>query len=537
MRYVEHRAPSPPERAGEEFRQYVIVGAGPAGLQLSYYLSRAGCDYVTLERDGGPGSFFRTFPRHRQLISLNKVHTVSTDPEIRLRWDWNSLLNDSPELLFPRYSRAYLPHADDMVSYLDDFQRQHQLAVRFGVCVRKIESSPDGFRLDTSSGILACRGLIIATGWSVPYVPSIPGIEHAVGYEHMPVDPAAFTGQRVLIIGKGNSAFETASAMLGHAAMVHLASPRPLRLAWNTKHPGDVRAHHGLILDSYQFKTLHSVLDCTIDEIRRSDAGFGVSITYTHADGERADLDYDRVLRCTGFRMDTSLFGPACEPEMTRDGRIPLTGPDWQSSSVDGLYFAGTVAQHRDFRRSSSAFIDGFRYNLRALAAILTERYEGVPLPYQTAPAEPGRLTSLVLGRVNWSSALWTQFEYLCDALVVDQETGLVRHYRDLPEDYAVARFRAEPHCYTVTLRWGRADYGDVFNIERHPQPDRAAESAFIHPVIRRYRCGELTAERHLLEDLLADWTRPDRHLAPLEAFFREQLTASSAAGPRQAAR
>jgi thioredoxin reductase len=500
------------------------VGAGPAGLQLSYYLARAGCDYVTLERESGPGRFFTRFPRHRQLISLNKVHTVSTDPEIRLRWDWNSLLNDAPELLFPRYSRAYLPHADDLVRYLGDFCRHHRLAVRFGVSVREIEQIPNGFRLDTSSGVLACRSLIMATGWSAPSVPPIPGIEHATGYEHMAVDPAAFTGQRVLIIGKGNSAFETASAMLGHAAMVHLASPRPLRLAWNTKHPGDVRAHHGLILDSYQFKTLHSVLDCTIDEIRPDGGRFRVSITYTHADGERAVLEYDRVLRCTGFRMDTSVFAPACMPEMTRDGRIPATGPDWQSTSAEGMYFAGTVAQHRDFRRSSSAFIDGFRYNLRALAAILTERYEGLPLRYQTAPADPGTLTSLVLSRVNWSSALWTQFEYLCDTLVADQRTGQVRHYRDLPEDYAVARFRAEQHYYTVTLRWGRAQYGDVFSIERHPQPGRAAESAFIHPVIRRYRCGELLTECHLLEDLLADWTRADRHHAPLAAFFRRQL-------------
>lgn len=520
-----------PSSLDEEFHRYVIVGAGPAGLQLSYYLSRAGCDYVTLERDSEPGSFFRTFPRHRQLISLNKVHTVSDDPEIRLRWDWNSLLNDSPDLLFPRYSSEYLPRADDLVSYLGDFQRRHRLAVRFGADVREIEKTPGGFRLRTSAGTLACRALIMATGWTAPNVPDIPGIEHATGYEHMAVDPETFAGQRVLIIGKGNSAFETASAILGHASMVHLASPRPLRLAWNTKHPGDVRAHHGLILDSYQFKTLHSVLDCTIDEIRRTGRGFGVRITYTHADGEREDLEYDAVLRCTGFRMDTSVFGPGCQPELTGDGRLPVTGPDWQSASVDGLYFAGTIAQQRDLRRSSSAFIDGFRYNLRALAAILAERYDDLPLQHQTAPADPAKLTSLVLGRVNWSSALWTQFEYLCDVLVVDEQLRQVRHYGDLPEDYAVARFGAEPSLFTVTLRWGRADYGDVFSIQRHPQPDRAAESAFIHPVIRHYRNGELAAERHLLEDLLADWTRPDRHVAPLEAFFTEQLAAGGAAG------
>ena len=61
--------------------RYLIIGAGPAGLQLSYYLQDTGANYVTLERESAPGQFFRRFPRHRRLISLNKVHTRSTDPE------------------------------------------------------------------------------------------------------------------------------------------------------------------------------------------------------------------------------------------------------------------------------------------------------------------------------------------------------------------------------------------------------------------------------------------------------------------------
>ncbi|MEZ0077173.1 hypothetical protein [Planotetraspora sp. GP83] len=84
-------------------------------MQLSYYLHRAGADYLTLEREAAPGGFFRTYPRHRRLISLNKVHNGEKDPEITLRWDWNSLLNDSPELMFPRYSQEYFPSAGDMV--------------------------------------------------------------------------------------------------------------------------------------------------------------------------------------------------------------------------------------------------------------------------------------------------------------------------------------------------------------------------------------------------------------------------------------
>jgi thioredoxin reductase len=514
------------EQPAEEQRRfsYIIVGAGPAGTQLSYYLQRVGADYLTLERDEAPGHFFRHFPRHRRLISINKVHTTSTDPEIRLRWDWNSLLHDAPELPFAKYSGEYFPHADDLVRYLGDFQQLHRLAIRFGTGVERIEKDGDGFAVHTADGALYARCVVVATGWGLPHVPAIRGIEHAVGYEDMSTDPLDYAGRRVLIVGKGNSAFETASAILGHASMVHLASRHPLRLAWNTKHPGDVRGQHGAVLDSYQFKTLHSVLDCTVDEIRPVGDHFEVDITYVHADGERAVLEYETVIRCTGFRMDTGLFGGACRPEMVRDGRMPAVGPDWQSTSVDGLYFAGTIAQDHDFKRASSAFIDGFRYNLRALTAMLSERYDGTALPCDKLPADPQRLTSAILDRVNWSSALWTQFEFLCDTFVLDGPGESVRHYADLPEDYAVARFRDAEHYYTVSLRWGRDEYADVFAIDRHPEPGRAAESAFIHPVIRRYRGADLVEELHLLEDLLAEWRRPDRHVAPLLAFLERDL-------------
>ncbi len=141
------------------------------------------------------------------------------------------------------------------------------------------------------------------------------------------------------------------------------------------------------------------------------------------------------------------------------------------------------------------------------------------------SPADPEKLTSLVLDRLNWSSALWTQFEYLCDVLVLEEETGYLRHYQDLPEDYAVARFGDSAHYYTVTLRWGRQPTTGMCSPSigtRRPTGPR--KSAFIHPVIRRYRGSELVAEQHLLEDLLAEWRRPDRHVAPLRAFFEGDL-------------
>ncbi len=86
--------------------KFVIVGAGPAGLQMGYFLQKAGCDYVILEAAATAGSYFKTQPRHRTLISINKRFNHYPEPEHNMRHDWNSLLSDNPDLLFTKYSEV-----------------------------------------------------------------------------------------------------------------------------------------------------------------------------------------------------------------------------------------------------------------------------------------------------------------------------------------------------------------------------------------------------------------------------------------------
>ena len=80
--------------------EYAVIGAGPAGLQLAYYLQQAGRDYVVLEAGPTPGTFFRTFPRHRRMISINKPHTGWHDAEKDLV-DWNSCCPTIPRSASP----------------------------------------------------------------------------------------------------------------------------------------------------------------------------------------------------------------------------------------------------------------------------------------------------------------------------------------------------------------------------------------------------------------------------------------------------
>ena len=183
--------------------EYLILGAGPAGLQMGQHLSRAGRSYLILEAGDSPGAFFKKFPRHRTLISNNKVHTGFADPEVNLRFDWNSLLDDGDgRLRFKDYSRRYFPPADELVRYLSDYARYFGLEVRCNTRILRVEKPrADLFRLtDAEDNVFSCRRLIVATGVGKPYVPPIPGIELAENYVDVSVDPEDFADQRLSLI-------------------------------------------------------------------------------------------------------------------------------------------------------------------------------------------------------------------------------------------------------------------------------------------------------------------------------------------------
>ena len=54
-----------PTLAADPTYPVCVVGAGPAGLQLSAFLADAGTRHVVFERAPLAGSFFSTYPRHR----------------------------------------------------------------------------------------------------------------------------------------------------------------------------------------------------------------------------------------------------------------------------------------------------------------------------------------------------------------------------------------------------------------------------------------------------------------------------------------
>ncbi|HZM76095.1 MAG TPA: NAD(P)-binding domain-containing protein [Candidatus Limnocylindrales bacterium] len=491
--------------------EYVVIGAGPAGLQAGYFLQRAGREYLVLEAGPTPGTFYRTFPRHRRMISINKPHTGWDDPEKRLRVDWNSLLStDDEKPRFTSYTGKYFPHADDYVRYLADWGEG--LNVRCDSRVRRIAR---GFVIECEDGsVYKAKRVIVATGFGAANLPPVPGIEHAEQYWDVSIDPEEFTGKKVFIIGKGNSAFETADNLIEHAAIIHVAGPRAINFAWRTHFIGHLRAVNNNFLDTYQLKSQNMVLDGDTVGIQRRDEGYVVTFSYARRD-KVVDLVYDRVIACTGFKMDSSIFDPDCMPTLTINGRFPALTAEWESINVPGLYFAGTLTQSRDFKKYTSAFIHGFRYGIRALVHMLEEKHHGVPWPYRAVPVDS--MADAVLERINRTSALFQQYGFMCDVLTPEG-----RYYQEMPLDYVPF-----PQCVTVSLEYGRGhDSIDPFDLVagRVWEDDTSRDQRYLHPVVRARRGGEVVSTLRLPEDIYNDWTDERIYREPLQRFLKESL-------------
>ncbi len=513
--------------------EYLIIGAGPAGLQLGYYLEKANRDYLILEGSNKAGNFFNKFPRHKKLISINKVYTGFEDSEINLRWDWNSLLSDSEEMLFKNYSREYFPHTDDLVRYFGDFANHFNLNIKYNCQVVRIAKNNKFMVIDSNGNVFSAARLIVATGFSKPYVPDIPGIEFAENYTDVSVDPEDFANQRVLIIGKGNSGFETADNLVATASLIHIVSPTPVEMAWKTKYVGHLRGINNNFLDTYQLKSQNVVLDANVEKIEFKEGKYIVTFTYGHADGEVEDLIYDRVIVCTGFRFDNSIFDESCQPQLTINNRYPNQTSEWESTNIKDLYFVGILTHMRDYKKKQSGFIHGFRYNIRALHQILDYKYYNQQLPCQRIDCTAEILMQTIIQRVNKSSGLWQQTGYLCDLIVVSKDDNKARYYRDIPTDYVHdSNLGQQKHYYTVTLEFGLDIIfasPDPFAVERIHKDDveRASLSSGIHPIIRHFCGSKLIAEHHVIEDIDSEWLE-DVHTNPLLKFLSHQLSSES---------
>lgn len=513
--------------------KYIILGAGPAGLQMAYFLKKSGLDYLIIEKNDTAASFYKKFPIHRSLISINKKHNYFTEDTFNLRHDWNSLLSDNKSLRFTEYSDELFPSADLLYQYMNDFANDLSLNILYNTKIEKISKNPNGdFELKTNGEkIFTCKVLFMGTGVVSQYMPEkIEGIEHTIPYAEVPTDKSLYVNKRVAVLGGGNSAFETANAIADVAAHVHVLLRSPLKMAYETHFVGHLRAKYTNIFDMYQLKSLHAILKPNLKKIIKLENGcLKTNHEYDYPESKvkgtlKLSREYDYILNCTGFLYThQNLFDESINPETTMKNKFYNLNEMWESTNVSNLFFIGTTMQAID-RQASSGFIHGFRYNIRTLSNLILEKFENKPYPYETVSLTPFKgFLQLLYKRFSIADSIFQLYGFLGDMLVFDEKTQKIDWYKDLPVKHLKQRMPEDKHVLQLTLEFGFHKHPNKSSMEfmGPSDPHDTENSAFLHPVIRHYYKGK-EAEFHFGDSLLGRWDMPHAEGGAIASYHTE---------------
>lgn len=482
----------------------VVVGSGPGGLQLAYSLRRYGIRHAVISADPAPGGMFRRWPVFQRLLSWTKPYAPGGAGSRRYeRLDWNSLLAEEPDAqaLQARHmdGSSAFPSRAEMEASLADFSTRTGLQVRYDCRWESTRREEDAegpvFVLSTSDGDYRCRLAVFAVGVAEPWRPAIRGIEHARHYADI-VNAAEFADKRVFIIGKRNSGFELASGLLQWARSVTLASPSPAKMSVVTRSLNGVRARY---LQPFEDNALGGgcgILDGAIDSISPTDGGLEVAVRRGDT-GAVMHCVADVVINATGFicpLRDLPSLGVATFGQ----NALPAQTDWWESATVPGIYFAGTITQgsrglNKHGQPPNSGAVQGHRYNGRILAGRIAESRFGVQVP-RPAIAEPG-LVDFLLNEACEAPDLWHQRGFLARVASLSAETGIVD----------------EGTVPLTTFLDGSGRDGVALSVE-------ADGSGAIYPVayVRR---GGTTSEHPLPPNPMFDFATPEHRAALADAL------------------
>ncbi len=332
----------------EEEVDVVIVGAGPIGLSCGIEIQKVGFDCLLFDKGALIDALCR-YPRNLIWFSTPELLEIGNIP----------MITSGPK-----------PTGQEVNRYYQRVAEHYQLPVRLYERVTTVHrtAAEEGgankesfFSIETSrQRSVRCRVVVMATGFfDHPNLIGVPG-EERPKVSHYYDGPFPYYGQRVAVIGGGNSAVEVALELYRNGArrvaLVHRGTDlAPGIKYWvrpdieNRIREGSIEAHFGT----------------TVQRIEEE------HIVLAMPDGGTLQLENDFVLAMTGYHADFDFLAKAgihIDPETLK----PALDPETMETTVPGLYCAGVITGGRD---SNKIFIENSRIHSKKIAAHLATRW------------------------------------------------------------------------------------------------------------------------------------------------------------------
>jgi thioredoxin reductase/NAD-dependent dihydropyrimidine dehydrogenase PreA subunit len=175
----------------------LIVGAGPAGLAATLMAKKLGLKYQTIEQDSLGGAVFQ-YPRGKLVMTAPVELPLIGKVQFR---------NTSKEELLKFWQNAC---------------RKNELVIRYQERVESIVSRDGIFLVKAGASGYQAAAVLLAIGRrGTPRKLGVPG-EELPKVVYRLIDPEQYRGQKVLVVGGGDSALEAAASIaeLGDAHVV-----------------------------------------------------------------------------------------------------------------------------------------------------------------------------------------------------------------------------------------------------------------------------------------------------------------------------
>ena len=380
-----------------------IVGAGPYGLAAAAHLRAAG---VETRIFGEPLSFWRSNMPHGMKLRSPWVATHFAHPH-----DGFSLDD------YYREAGLEVPKLLPLTNFVDyGLWFQHRIAPDLDRRkITRIDAIETGFRLALSDGdVVFARRVVMAAGllgheYRPPEFDNLPRALVSHSSEH--TDSTRYRGQRVAVIGRGQSATESAAllhetgveveifsrghlewnadpqtrgsfrrgvrAMLGDR-LIPPSQVGPFPYNWLNEAPGVIHRLPQRTRDALNERSLRpTAITWLRDRLKHVPVHGGQRILGAQTDGEGIALAlegatrrFDHVLLATGYRIDVgkmAMLAPQLRARIARHGGLPRLSAQFESS-VPGLHFIGAsaVASFGPLLR----FIAGAGFAARRLARV-----------------------------------------------------------------------------------------------------------------------------------------------------------------------
>ena len=175
----------------------VVIGAGQAGLATAHALQKSGLKFCLLEAGQRAAG---SWPQYYDSLTLFSPARYSSLPELPFTGD------------LARY-----PTRDEVVDYLEHYAQHFAFPINFNTRVLNIKRQNGLFSLSTTNTEYYARAVVVASGpFHQPNIPNFKGLAefkgqvlHSSAYR----SPADVLGQRVAVVGAGNSALQIADEL------------------------------------------------------------------------------------------------------------------------------------------------------------------------------------------------------------------------------------------------------------------------------------------------------------------------------------